>query len=47
MPRHIRKGDTVMVTSGASKGVVGEILQVVDDGSRVIVKGANIRTKHV
>ena len=26
MPRHIRKGDTVIVTKGASKGVVGEVL---------------------
>ncbi|MFM7134925.1 MAG: 50S ribosomal protein L24 [Planctomycetota bacterium] len=47
MPRHIRKGDTVIVTKGASKGVVGEILRVVDEGDRVVVKGANIRTKHL
>ena len=47
MPRHIRKGDTVIVTKGASKGVVGEILRVIDEGERVVVKGANIQTKHV
>ena len=47
MPRHIRKGDTVIVTKGASKGVVGEILRVVDEGERVVVKGANIRTMHI
>jgi large subunit ribosomal protein L24 len=47
MPRHIRKGDTVIVTRGASKGVVGEILRVVDEGERVVVKGANIQTKHI
>jgi len=47
MPRHIRKGDTVIVTSGASKGVVGEVLRLVDEGERVVVKGANIRTKHI
>jgi large subunit ribosomal protein L24 len=47
MPRHVRKGDTVIVTKGASKGIVGEILRVVDDGERVVVKGANIRTKHL
>ena len=47
MPRHIRKGDTVIVTRGASKGVVGEILRIVDEGDRVVVKGANIQTKHV
>jgi large subunit ribosomal protein L24 len=47
MPRHIRKGDTVIVTRGRSKGVVGEILRIVDEGERVVVKGANIQTKHV
>jgi large subunit ribosomal protein L24 len=35
------------VTRGASKGVVGEILRIVDEGDRVVVKGANIQTKHV
>ena len=43
MPRHIRKGDTVIVTRGRSKGVVGEILRIVDEGDRVVVKGANIQ----
>ena len=47
MPRHIRKGDTVIVTKGSSKGVVGEVLRVVDEGERVVVKGANIRTYHM
>lgn len=47
MPRHIRKGDTVIVTRGASKGTVGEILRIVDEGERVVVKGANIQTKHL
>ena len=47
MPRHIRKGDNVIVTRGASKGVIGEILRVVDEGDRVVVKGVNIQTKHL
>jgi large subunit ribosomal protein L24 len=47
MARHVRKGDQVMVTAGGSRGHVGEVLRVVDDGERVVVKGANIRTKHV
>jgi len=47
MPRHVRKGDVVIVTRGASRGVVGEILRVVDEGERVVVKGANIQTRHV
>ena len=47
MPRHVRKGDVVVVTKGASKGTVGEILRVVDGGERVVVKGVNIRTRHL
>lgn len=47
MPRHVRKGDQVIVTAGASRGTVGEILAVVEDGERVVVKGVNIRTKHI
>ncbi len=46
MPRHIRTGDTVIVTRGASKGTIGEILRVIDEGERVVVKGVNIQTKH-
>ena len=47
MPRHIRKGDTVIVTAGNDKGVVGEVMKVITDEDRVVVKGVNIRTKHV
>ncbi len=47
MPRHVRKGDTVIVTAGNDRGTTGEILQVVDGGERVVVKGVNIRTKHL
>lgn len=44
---HVKKGDTVQVISGKDKGKVGEILQVFPKESRVLVKGVNIRTKHV
>jgi large subunit ribosomal protein L24 len=47
MARHVRKGDTVVVTAGSNKGVVGEILRVIPDKSRVIIKGVNLRTKHL
>lgn len=47
MPRHVRKGDLVIVTAGNDRGTTGEVLAVVDDGERVIVKGVNIRTKHL
>ena len=43
----IRKGDTVQVLSGNDKGKTGEVLEVMPKTSRVIVKGVNIRKKHV
>lgn len=44
---HIKKGDTVMVISGASKGTKGEVLLVIPDKNRAIVAGANIVKKHI
>jgi len=44
----IRKGDTVEIISGRleDKGKRGEVINVVIDDRRVVVQGANIRTKH-
>ncbi|MEM8757919.1 MAG: 50S ribosomal protein L24 [Planctomycetota bacterium] len=47
MAMHVRKGDQVMITSGALKGRTGEISKVEADKDRVFVKGLNLRTKHV
>lgn len=47
MPRHVRKGDTVVVTAGNDKGVVGEVLRVIPDNMRVVVQGVNVRSKHI
>ncbi len=44
---HVKKGDTVQIISGKDKGKVGEILKAFPKLSRVIVKGVNIKTKHV
>ena len=44
---HVKKGDTVQVISGRDKGKVGEILRTFPKLSQVIVKGVNVRTKHV
>ncbi len=44
---HVNKGDTVQVIAGRDKGKVGEILQALPKSSKVVVKGVNIRTKHV
>ena len=43
----IKKGDTVQVLSGNDKGKTGEVLEKKKKTSRVIVKGVNIRKKHV
>lgn len=42
----IKKGDQVVVISGASKGVKGEVLKVLPKESRVVVAGANIKTHY-
>jgi large subunit ribosomal protein L24 len=44
---HVKKGDTVQVITGKDKGTVGEILSVFPKTSKVLVKGVNIKTKHV
>jgi large subunit ribosomal protein L24 len=44
---HVKKGDTVQVITGRDKGKVGEILRTLPKQSAVIVKGINIKTKHV
>ncbi|UII34815.1 50S ribosomal protein L24 [Fulvivirga ulvae] len=44
---HIRKGDTVKVIAGNSKGKEGVVLEVVPSKLRAVVEGVNIVTKHV
>lgn len=44
---HVKKGDTVQIISGAEKGKVGEVMTVLPKSSKVVVKGVNIKTKHV
>ncbi len=43
--RRIKKGDTVIVTTGKSKSHIGKVLLV--SGSKLIVEGANMAKKHV
>jgi len=47
MPRHVRKGDTVIVTSGRDRGKTGEILHVYPKDDRVLVQGVNMVTKNI
>ena len=44
---HIKTGDTVVVLSGNSKGVKGEVIATSPKEGKVLVKGANIIHKHV
>ena len=44
---HIKTGDTVVVLSGNSKGVKGEVIAVSPAEGKVLVKGANMIKKHV
>jgi large subunit ribosomal protein L24 len=42
----IRRGDTVELISGTDKGIRGEVIRVIPDEDRIVVQGANMRTKH-
>jgi len=43
---HIKKGDTVVVITGNSKGQKGKVLEVNRDTDRAIVEGVNMVKKH-
>lgn len=43
----IKKGDTVKVLSGNDKGKTGEVLEVIPKTQKIVVKGINIRKKHI
>lgn len=42
----IKKGDQVVVISGANKGAKGEVTKVLRTENRVVVQGVNMRTHH-
>ena len=42
---HIKKGDTVIVLSGSSKGKSGKVLKVLVDENRAIIEGLNMVSK--
>jgi large subunit ribosomal protein L24 len=43
---HIKKGDTVMVIAGDSKGQQGRVLVVDSEKERILVEGVNMVKKH-
>ena len=46
MSSKIKKGDKVIVISGAEKGSSGAVLEVQAKRDRIIVEGVNMRKKH-
>ena len=42
---HIKKGDTVFVNAGSSKGQTGKVLKVLVEEKRAIVEGVNLVSK--
>ncbi|MCK5787483.1 MAG: 50S ribosomal protein L24, partial [Chlamydiia bacterium] len=42
----IKKGDTVKVISGVSKGKQGRVLRIDAEKGRAVVEGANLMKKH-
>ena len=47
MAQRIKKGDTVVVITGADKGKTGTVRRILDKEDRVIVEGINRVWKHV
>ncbi|MGH1422317.1 MAG: 50S ribosomal protein L24 [Hyphomonas sp.] len=46
MAAKIKKGDTVIVTAGRDKGTKGEVLKVLVDEDRVVVRGVAVVKRH-
>jgi large subunit ribosomal protein L24 len=46
MAARIRKGDKVVVISGAAKGAEGEVLQVLPRENRAVVRGVAVAKRH-
>jgi large subunit ribosomal protein L24 len=44
---HIKKNDTVMVTTGRDKGKTGKVLRINQKKDRVIVEKVNVIKRHV
>ena len=42
----IKTGDEVVVTTGKDKGKKGEVIRVVRDADRVVVRGVNVMKRH-
>jgi len=47
MAQKVKRGDQVMVITGADKGKTGRVLRMIPDRNRVVVEGINRVWKHV
>ncbi len=46
MAAKVKKGDRVIVLTGRNKGAEGEVLKVIPDENRVVVRGVNVVKRH-
>jgi large subunit ribosomal protein L24 len=46
MAARIRKGDTVVVIAGRDKGKTGEVIRMIPEESRAVVRGVNVARRH-
>ena len=42
----IKKGDKIIVTTGKSKGVIGEVLKILPVNNKALVRGVNLHKRH-
>lgn len=42
----IKKGDTVLISSGKDRGKKGTVIRVLPKESRIVVEGINLKKKH-
>ena len=46
MAARIKKGDRVMITAGRDKGAEGEVIRIITQTNRALVRGVNMVRRH-
>jgi large subunit ribosomal protein L24 len=46
MAARIKKGDKVVVRTGKDKGKTGEVLRIIPEDNRAVVRGINVSRRH-
>jgi large subunit ribosomal protein L24 len=46
MAAKIKKGDRVVVRTGRDKGKLGDVVRIIPDNSRAVVRGVNLVRRH-